>query len=97
MHVGVCRVTLHLPENHSLKDKRQVLKSLTARLKNRFNVSVAEIDNQDVWQTASVGIVCVSNDIRHIHQVLSNVMAFIEDTRLDAQVWDYQTEVIQAL
>ena len=69
--VGVCRVTLRLPENHSLKGKRQVLKSLIARLHNRFNVSAAEIDDHDSWQIASLGVSCVSNDERHADQVLA--------------------------
>ena len=54
MTVGLCRVQLHLPENHSLKGKRQVIKSLIARIQNRFNVSVAEIDEHDRWQMAAL-------------------------------------------
>ena len=95
--IGVCRVKLRLPENHSLKGKRQVLKSLIARLHNRFNVSAAEIGDQDSWQIASLGIACVSNDERHADQVLARVVSFIRSERLDAELLDYETEVVRAL
>jgi uncharacterized protein YlxP (DUF503 family) len=94
--IGVCRVTLRLPENHSLKGKRQVLKSLISRLHNRFNVSAAEFDDHDSWQIASLGMACVSNDERHADQVLASVVAFIRHERLDAEILDVETEVIRA-
>jgi uncharacterized protein YlxP (DUF503 family) len=95
--VGVCRVTMRLPENHSLKGKRQVLKSLIARLHNKFNVSAAEVGDLDSWQIASLGVTCVSNDERHADQVLSSVVAFIRNERLDAEILDVETEVVHAL
>lgn len=94
MSIGVCRVTLRLPENHSLKGKRQVLKSLIARLHNRFNVSAAEVDSQDSWQIASLGVSCVSNDERHADEVLASVVAFIRHERLDAEILDVATEIV---
>ena len=94
--IGVCRVTLRLPENHSLKGKRQVLKSLIPKLHNRFNVSAAEIGDQDSWQMAELGICCVSNDDRHADQVLASVISFIRNERLDAEVLDVETELIRA-
>ncbi|HEU4759554.1 MAG TPA: DUF503 domain-containing protein [Dehalococcoidia bacterium] len=97
MTVGLCRVWLRLPENHSLKGKRQVLKSLVARLHNRYNVAVAEIDDHDSWQMASLGVSCVTTDERHAHQVMASVIAFIQAERLDAELLDYRTEVIQGI
>jgi uncharacterized protein YlxP (DUF503 family) len=97
MTVGLCRVQLHLPESQSLKDKRQVIKSLIARIHNRFNVSAAEIDEHDRWQMTSIGISCVSTSGQHAHQVLSNVVGFIRRERLDAELVDYEIEIIQAL
>ena len=93
--IGLCRIKLQLPENHSLKGKRQVLKSLIARLHNRFNVSAAEVDDQDSWQIASLGICCVSNDDRHADEVMASVIAFIRNERLDAEILDVETEVIR--
>jgi uncharacterized protein YlxP (DUF503 family) len=97
MTVGLCRVQLHLPENQSLKGKRRVIKSLISRIHNRFNVSVAEIDDHDRWQMATLGISCVSTSGQHAHQVLSNVVGFIRRERLDAELVDYEIEIIQAL
>ena len=96
MTVGLLRVWLRLPENHSLKGKRQVVKSLLARVHNKFNVAAAEIDENDRWQMAALGITCVSNDERHAHQVMSSVVAFIQSERPDAELVDYRTEVLRA-
>ena len=92
--IGVCRVRLRLPENHSLKGKRQVLKSLIARLHNKFNVSAAEVDDHDSWQIASLAVAYASNDERHANQVLASVISFIQSERPDAELLDYETEVI---
>ena len=93
MTVGVCRVTLRLPENSSLKGKRQLVRSLTTRLHNKFNVAVAEVDDNDRWQIATLGITCVSNDGAHAHEMLERVVTFIEQTRLDAELLDYEIDV----
>lgn len=97
MAVGLCRVTLRLPENHSLKGKRQVLKSLIAKLHNRFNVSAAEIGDHDSWQMATIGVSCVSADERHADQVLAAVIAFIRSERLDAEMVDVETEIVRGI
>lgn len=75
--MGLCTLELHIPDVQSLKGKRQVLSSLIARLRNRFNVSVAEIDEQDLWQKAILGVVCVANDTGRVNQVLDQVLNFI--------------------
>ncbi|HUY97708.1 MAG TPA: DUF503 domain-containing protein [Verrucomicrobiae bacterium] len=72
------RLTLHLPENHSLKGKRQVVQSLVQRLRRTFNVAVAEVEDQDAWQVAVVGVACVSNDPRHADEMLAKVAAWVE-------------------
>ncbi len=95
MVVGLCKVSLRLPENQSLKGKRQVLKSLLARLHNKFNVSAAEVDDHDSWQMASLAITCVSNDEAHASRVLAAAVAFIRGLRLDAEILDYETEFLR--
>jgi uncharacterized protein YlxP (DUF503 family) len=95
--VGLCRVELRLPENHSLKGKRQVLKSLIARIHNRFNVSAAEVDDHDSWQLAAIGISVVSNDERHADQVMASVVSFIRHERLDAEVLNIETEILHGI
>ena len=92
MHVGVCRIELRLPENHSLKGKRQVIKSITTRIQNRFNVSVAEVDNQNLWQLATLGIACVSNHRRHADETLSNVVRFIIQNYPDVELLSSEIE-----
>ena len=97
MNIGALRVRLRIPENHSLKGKRMVVRSITSQVKNKFNVSIAEIDDQDLWQVATFGITCVSNDSRYANEVLSHVMNFIEANRGDAEVLDYEIELLNAL
>ena len=94
MNVGVCTVSLRLPENLSLKGKRQVLKSITSRVRNKFNVAVAEVDDNDVWQLATIGICCISNNRRHTNEVLSKVADFITNSRFDVEILDYGIEII---
>ena len=94
MHIGVARLALHLAENASLKGKRMVVKSVAERVRNRFNVAVAEVDTQDAWQVATLGIVCVSDDPRHANEMLSKVIDFIEQERLDAEVGEVDIELI---
>lgn len=94
MNVGVCQVKLRLPENLSLKGKRQVLKSITSRVGSKFNVSVAEVDDQDLWQLATIGICCVSNDKRYANEVLSKVVEFITDSHFEIEVLDYEIEIL---
>jgi uncharacterized protein YlxP (DUF503 family) len=94
MNVGVCKISLRIPENASLKGKRQVLKSITSRVRNKFNVAVAEVDDNDVWQVATIGICCVSNNGRHANQVLSRVVEFVVNGRFDVEILDYGIEII---
>ena len=94
MHVGMCQIRFRLPENMSLKGKRRVLKSITARVRNKFNVSVAEVDDHDLWQLATLGISCVSNDKRHANEVLSKVVDFITESRFEVEILDYNIEIL---
>lgn len=94
MNVGVCKVKLRLPGNRSLKGKRQVIKSIISRVESRFKVSVAEVDDNDLWQSATLGICCVSNDKRHTNEVLSKIVNFITDCRVDAEIVDYEIELL---
>ena len=97
MTVGACRITLRLPENDSLKGKRQLVKSVTSRVRNKYNVSIAEIGDNESWQIVSLGITCVSNSTRHANEMLSNVVKFIASNRLDAELLDHEVEMLQAL
>ncbi len=94
MNVGVCRIRLRLPENLSLKGKRRVLKSITTRVRSKFNVSVAEVDDQALWQLATLGVGFVSNNKRYTNEVLSKVVDFIVGGRFDIEILDYEIEIL---
>ncbi|MCS6896376.1 MAG: DUF503 domain-containing protein [Nitrospira sp.] len=78
MVVGLCTVELYLAESRSLKDKRQVLHSLKDRLRSSFNVSVAEVDGQDLWQKAVLAVACVANESGHVNSVLEQALNVIK-------------------
>jgi hypothetical protein len=94
MNVGVGRVNLRIPENIDLKGKRQVLKSIISRVRNKFDVAVAEVDDNDMWQLAAIGFCCISNNKRHSNEVLSRVVHFIENSRFDVEILNYSIEII---
>jgi uncharacterized protein YlxP (DUF503 family) len=94
MKVGVSQITLHLPECHSLKEKRQVIKSVMARVRQQFEVAIAEVDEQDRWQIAKLGVSCVSNSSQHIDEILGRVRRYIEETRPDIIVTGAEAEII---
>lgn len=94
MNVGVCKIKLRIPESQSLKDKRRAVKSVCQRVSNKFNVSVSEVDDNDSWQMATLGVTCASNSARHADEVISNVLAYIESTRDDLEIIDTEQETI---
>jgi uncharacterized protein YlxP (DUF503 family) len=94
MIIGVSEITLHLPTSHSLKDKRQIIKSIMARVQQQFAVAVAEVGENDRWQIALLGISCVSNSKQHAEEVLQHVCRYIEETRPDIIVAHTETELM---
>jgi len=74
MPVGLLTLELHIPDAQSLKDKRQVLRSLKDKLRRDFNVAVAELENHDTWQRSVVGIVTISNEEKHVREMLQKVL-----------------------
>ena len=94
MVIGVCTIKLYLPAAHSLKDKRSILKSVIARIGREFNVSIAEVDEQDLWQTAVVGMATVSNDAAYAHGLLTKAVEWIEHNRPDVNVLDVEIEML---
>ena len=94
MIVGTARITLYLPENYSLKDKRQDLRSLLERVTNQFHVAAAEVGAQDTWQSAVIGIAYVSSDARHADEVLAKVVSFLESNLPEGGLEDYEIELL---
>lgn len=79
MVVGVCRVTLMIEASHSLKEKRMVLRRIKDRVRNKFNCGIAEVGDQDLWQSAELGFAVVSNELGFTQAVVQKILQFIED------------------
>ncbi|MDY6879735.1 MAG: DUF503 domain-containing protein [Desulfatiglans sp.] len=93
MVVGTLKIEFRLVDNHSLKEKRKVVKSMVGKVKSRFNVSISEVGSNDQWQKIELGISAVGNDRRHIDASLNKVFSFIETLYL-AQIVDSEMEII---
>ncbi|HEX2037349.1 MAG TPA: DUF503 domain-containing protein [Chloroflexota bacterium] len=93
MVVAVCRLQLILPENHSLKGKRSVVRSICSKVRQTFNVAIAEVEDQDRWQVAGLGFAVVSDDGRHADRMVAEIVDFIE-RRAEAQLGSYEVEQI---
>lgn len=84
MIIGACTLKLIIYESNSLKDKRQIIRSIIDRIKSKFNVSIAEIELNDSWQRSIIGFTCVSNSTNHANQIVSNVIKYVdEDSRVE--------------
>jgi uncharacterized protein YlxP (DUF503 family) len=94
MIIGTCILTLSIPGARSLKDKRQVVRSIIARVRNEYNVAIAEVADQDRWQQAVIGMACVSTTQNHAHDQIQTVLHFIERTRPDIPVIDAAIEML---
>lgn len=82
MVVGICQFDFRIPENHSLKGKRHIIRKLIDRVRHRFNVAISEVGDNDLWQRGQIGICTVGNDRRHINSSLDKVIDFIEKMHL---------------
>jgi len=94
MYVATAQVTIHLFASDSLKDKRQVTRSVLARLRDKFEVAAAEVGGQESWNLARLGIACVSGEAQHAQQVIERAIHYIEQTRPDIEISDISTEII---
>jgi uncharacterized protein YlxP (DUF503 family) len=92
MVIGTCSIQLYLAESGSLKRKRHFIKRIKDRVRNKFNVSIAEIEDNDLWQRATLGVSTVANDKRFINEILSKVVQQIESEN-GVEVLDYQIEI----
>ena len=92
MIVATCVIKLQLDGVSSLKEKRSILKSVLKRLTNQFNVAVAEVDSQDVWQTAVIALAAVGNDSSYLHGLMEKAVDWIETQRPDVPIESYSIE-----
>jgi uncharacterized protein YlxP (DUF503 family) len=94
MTIGVARVTLMLDESFSLKDKRQVVRSITKRVRDKFNVAIAEVEDLNDMRAATLGMTVVSNSAPHVDEMMATVVAFIERNVEMGVLGEIETEVI---
>ncbi len=94
MVILAASVELYLPCVASLKEKRGILKSMIARLHKQFNVAVAEVALQDVWQSATLGVAIVSNNAPHAERVLERMLGWIERNRPDVEIVGHTLEIV---
>lgn len=92
--IGLCTIEFYLPGLASLKEKRSILKSMLARMHNTFNISAAEVDRQDSWQSAVVAFALVTNSTAHAHQVIENVLKWVESSYPEALEVKHQVEIL---
>jgi hypothetical protein len=93
MIIGAMTIKFHAPWVHSLKEKRMVVKSICAKASNKFNISIAEVAEQDVHQTIVIGIACVTDETSHCNSILDNVLYFIEENT-EAEIVKIDREII---
>ncbi len=93
MVVGVCQLRMIIHGVTSLKEKRGVVKKIISRVKNKFSVSIAELEDNDLWQSLVIGFCMVGNDRRYINSCLDKILDFIENLYL-AEIVDHRIEII---
>jgi hypothetical protein len=93
MFVGIARIELHLPGSSSLKDKRSVVRGLKERIRHRVQAAVAEVDHQDLWQRASLGVTVVSGERGQVDSMLQSVRRLVEST-YETQILEWEEQVV---
>lgn len=94
MHIGILQFTIDIPHAESLKDKRRVVKSMKDKLRQRFNVSIAEIEDHDSWTVGTLGVAMVGTDVPYLNGALDKIVDALEEWR-DATLDDHQIEIIR--
>ncbi|ACI18879.1 DUF503 domain-containing protein [Dictyoglomus thermophilum] len=93
MLIGVCRVIISIPESFSLKEKRKVKRSIVDKVRSKFNVSIAEVDSQEIWNELVLGISIVSTESKYIYEVMSEIIKLIEEQK-DTELIDYEIDIL---
>lgn len=93
MVVGISRLDIFLPENHSLKEKRQAIRRMVERTKGKFNVSIMEVEQSNLWQKATIGFAAIGVNQDHVNATIDNVSEYIEEMYI-GKVIGSKTEII---
>ena len=91
--IGICTLDIYLPTTRSLKDKRRIIRSMLERIRNKFNISISELENQDVWGRATLGMAIITTDSAYAQQVLG-AAAKIFDQYAEAEVYHLSIEIL---
>lgn len=94
MQVAICTIQLYLGGNNSLKEKRSRVKPILVRIRREFNVSAAEVDQLDAWQSSVIALAAVGNDSGYLHGLMEKAVRWIETNRFDVELVDYQIEFV---
>lgn len=93
MIIGIINIKIHIPWAHSLKEKRMVVKSICAKVRGKFNVSIAEVEEQDIHQIIGLGIACVTNETTQADSIMDNIINYIE-SNIDGVIIKVEREII---
>ena len=93
MVVGTAKISLYIQDNHSLKEKRRIVKSIIAKVQQRFNVSIAEVDFNDKWQRIGLGLSVVGNDRRFVNSALDTILTYVDSLYL-GEIIDSDIEIV---
>lgn len=93
MIIGTLKMTFYAPWVHSLKEKRMVAKSICGKAAAKFNISIAEVENQDLHQTIVIGVACVTSETAHCDSILDNVVRYIEENT-EAEIMNIEREIV---
>ncbi|MQF70011.1 DUF503 domain-containing protein [SAR202 cluster bacterium AD-804-J14_MRT_500m] len=96
LKVALCRIHLRLQESFNLKDKRRISQSLMTKVRSKFNVAIAEVEDNDRRHWLTLGVSYVSNDGRHANQVISKVVDFVDQGNFEGEMVDYEFELLDA-
>ena len=97
MHIGICCLELYMPSANNLKNRRQIVGSISDRVQHRFNVAISEESNNELWQKARLVFCCVNGDKGYLNGMLSKIVEFIESSRLDVNITDESMEIISGV
>ncbi len=93
MVVGTAKISFYIQDNHSLKEKRKIIKSVVAKVHQRFNASIAEVESNDKWQMIGLGISVVGNDRRFVNSALDKILAYVDSLYL-GEIIDSDIEIV---
>ena len=94
MHIGICKITIRLPQNRSLKEKRRAVKSICSRIQNKFNVSITEVGYKNSWKLSALGISCTGDQSSYCNNTITKITEYILNSPQGFELVDHEQEII---